>query len=278
MNFQIKQFEGPLDLLLHLIKKQKMDIFDINIHQITTQYLDYIQNMRDLNFSVASDFIVMSATLLQIKARMLLKLETESDAEEEGVDPRQELAQRLFEYEKFKKASIQIYEKDCLGRNSFTRPVYKGLEIELIVDPEADEVMTPKSGVFGLGKMYVQMQAQIERDRFKYVVTKPMQSITQRIKELLPSLSVKTPRSFFSFLGLSKLMQKSESQNQIIVTLLASLELAKQGYVQITQSRNFGDIFLSLKKAVQFKDLKLDQVEKDFSSQVHLDLDKDVNV
>src|SRR5512147_3020303 len=105
---RIEQFEGPLDLLLHLIKKNEINIYDIPIAMIAQQYLEYVEAMKDLNLNVAGEFLVMAATLLQIKSKMLLPAEETADDEEDGPDPREELVRRLLEYKTYKEAARQL--------------------------------------------------------------------------------------------------------------------------------------------------------------------------
>ena len=118
IDIKVNAFEGPLDLLLHLIEKNKVDIYDIPISEITSQYLDYIRSMEEEDLDVLSDFLVMAATLLKIKAKMLLPVNEEE--EEEG-DPREELVRRLIEYKIYKYASLQLKEREMTAEKSFFR-------------------------------------------------------------------------------------------------------------------------------------------------------------
>ena len=127
-NIKVPIFEGPLDLLLHLIKENKVDIYDIPIAVITGQYLQYIEMMEELNLDVAGDFLVMAATLIHIKSRMLLPVDEEAPGEEE--DPRLELIQRLLEYQTFKDASLGLREKEEEWMNIFHREPVKDEEAE----------------------------------------------------------------------------------------------------------------------------------------------------
>src|SRR2546425_2421879 len=120
---RLDEFEGPLDLLLHLIKKNEINIYDIPIALITKQYLDYISTMKSLNLVVAGEFLVMAATLIHIKSRMLLPVETEGDEEDEaGEDPRAELVRRLLEYKQFKEAAGELVQRGQQWREGFCRP------------------------------------------------------------------------------------------------------------------------------------------------------------
>src|SRR5262245_45625515 len=121
IHVHLERFEGPLGLLLHLIREQEMDIFNININEITRQYLEYIKNMRRLDLEVAGEFIAMAATLIHIKSRMLLPQYTEDGEEVVSEDPRKELVQKLLEYKKIKELSGDLYKMPLLGRDVFPR-------------------------------------------------------------------------------------------------------------------------------------------------------------
>ena len=129
---KIENFEGPLDLLLHLIKKNEINIYDIPIALIAQQYLDYLSVMKDLNLTVAGEFLVMAATLLHIKSRMLLPVDEVVVDEEDGPDPREELVRRLLEYKQFKEAASQLDYKERLWRDVFSRE--PGPSVELTKD------------------------------------------------------------------------------------------------------------------------------------------------
>jgi hypothetical protein len=116
-------FEGPLDLLLHLIRKNELDIYDIPIALITRQYLDYLKFLKELNLDLVGDFLVMASTLLQIKSRMLLPVEESEEGEEEQEDPRAELVRRLIEYQRYRDAGLELGTRELLGREVFVRPV-----------------------------------------------------------------------------------------------------------------------------------------------------------
>ena len=120
---ELDSFQGPLDLLLHLIKKNELDIYDIPIAEITRQYVNYLEVMSELNLDVASEFLVMASTLIHLKSRMLLPVDEEEEEEEEGEDPREELIRRLLEYQKYKKAAEELGSRPALGRDVFARHI-----------------------------------------------------------------------------------------------------------------------------------------------------------
>src|SRR5580765_5278821 len=127
---RIENFEGPLDLLLHLIKKSEINIYDIPIHLIAQQYLTYIEAMEDLNLTIAGEFLVMAATLLQIKSKMLLPVDETTQDEEDGPDPREELVRRLLEYKKFKEAARQLDDHGKMWQELYSREQASPVELE----------------------------------------------------------------------------------------------------------------------------------------------------
>ena len=141
---RIENFEGPLDLLLHLIKKSEINIYDIPIHLIAQQYLTYIEAMEDLNLTVAGEFLVMAATLLQIKSKMLLPADETAVDEEDGPDPREELVRRLLEYKKFKDAARQLDEQERLWREIYSREQSPDVELK------SDETLLDNVSLFDL--------------------------------------------------------------------------------------------------------------------------------
>src|SRR5437773_10923275 len=141
---RIENFEGPLDLLLHLIKKSEINIYDIPIHLIAQQYLTYIEAMEDLNLTVAGEFLVMAATLLQIKSKMLLPADETAVDEEDGPDPREELVRRLLEYRQVKDAARQLDEHERLWREIYSREQGPGLDLGL------DETLVDNFSLFQL--------------------------------------------------------------------------------------------------------------------------------
>ena len=250
MKIQIQHFEGPFDLLLHLIKTHEMDILDIDIHQITSQYLGYIQRMPSL--TLASEFLWMSATLLQIKSRMLLKMEVEEAEEDLEEDPRADLAHQLTQYQKYKKAAAQLYQRNCLGRDSFIKSKVAPALIkdESSSHPEA-RLVVPKGALLKMGQRYLKLTSQ--KKASKYHVKQALQSINHRIQELLPRFSLEKSQSFGDFMDKAP---PNEGRHQVVVTLLSLLELAKQGCIQVTQPSLWGRIFVKLKKKIKFEDLQ----------------------
>ena len=219
-------FEGPLDLLLHLIRQQEIDIYDISLAQITEQYLRYLEMMKDLNVTVAGDFLVMAATLIHIKSRMLLPAEPDSETDQEIEEFRKDLVQQLLEHEKFKHAAQMLYERET---------------VELSVWPRGDnefeeeEKELVSATVFDLVSAFHQM---VERykERIILEVKGEVVTVQEKIEEIRCLLSVQEAIlfSFFFEMKLSRL--------HLVVTLFALLELTKVHEIRLIQKGAFQDI------------------------------------
>ncbi|MBE8162967.1 MAG: segregation/condensation protein A [Bdellovibrionaceae bacterium] len=239
VRIQLKQFEGPLDVLLYLIRKHEMNIMDINIHEITSQYLAYIQRMKELNLDLAGDFISMAASLIQIKSKMILPRE-ELEEEEELEDPRQNLVKQLLEYEKYKKAASGLYVNTLLGRDTWLRGNREKKE-EL---PEAVLIVKDLAPLT-LGQIYFNKIKNIKKQIYK--VTAPLQGVSDRIRALLEIFSKGTNFLF------SKLLQgqsKIEKRNSGLISFLSILEMVKLGAVSASQEVSSGEIYLTHKKTL----------------------------
>ena len=239
ISVKLNVFEGPLDLLLHLIDKNKIDIYDIPIVEITDQYMEYLHSMEKEDLGVMSEFLVMAATLLDIKCRMLLPKEINEEGEEE--DPRAELVQKLLEYKMYKYMSYEL--RDRLGDAAGVYYRKQDLPEEVMqYTPPAD----PQELLRGLTleKMSAIYQALIRRQENKI---DPIRSKFGRIEKEEISLSDKllemreyarTNRKF----SFRQLMENQHSKIQLIVTFLAILELMKMGYIHVEQDELFDDI------------------------------------
>jgi len=223
---RLEVFEGPLDLLLHLIRRNQVDIYDIPIATITDQYLDYLSLMKALNLDVAGEFLLMAATLLHIKSKMLLPSSPEEEEEEEG-DPRAELVNRLLEYEKYKEAASQLHERDVLERDTFV----PGKQAE-----ESEEGELVEVGVFEL--------IEALRDVFNryspetaYDITLDRITIEERIAQVLEAVKAEGKGLLFS-----SLFSGASSRDDIIITFLALLELIKMRMIKVYQRVPFGPI------------------------------------
>jgi segregation and condensation protein A len=222
-------FTGPLDLLLHLIKKHEVNIYDIPIALITRQYLEYLTVMEELNLDVAGEFLVMAATLIHIKSRMLLPRPApeQEDAEE---DPREALVRRLIEHQKFKAAAEMLHDKETVRSAQWTRP-------DEVVAPIAGEKPEPELEV-DLFSLINAFRAVVERakQRPKMYLPGEQVSIESRIEELLGRLSETEA------CGFEDLFEDVATRGDMIVTFLALLEMIRLKVVRVFQSGAFNDI------------------------------------
>lgn len=232
MSYKVKLeiFEGPLDLLLHLIKKNEVDIYDIPIVKITEQYLEYMDIIKTLNLEVAGEFLLMAATLIHIKSKMLLPFsEEESEEEEEGGDPRQELVRRLLEYQKYKEASVQLEQMRILGRDTFTKGQMptEGLEEGGLVNLSLFDLLEALKNVLAKAPKTISFDVTIEHI-----------TIADRINFIMELLGKEKSITFFS------IFPSGSSRAIIVTTFLAMLELTKMKMIRIYQSEQDGVIRL----------------------------------
>lgn len=223
---KLEIFEGPLDLLLHLIRRNQVDIYDIPIATITDQYLGYLRMMRSFNLDVAGEFLLMAATLLQIKSKTLLPLPPDEE-EEEGEDPRAELVNRLVEYEKYKEAAARLHERDMLDRDIF---------VQKNQARESEDRGLVEVGVFELIEALkdVLTRASIEAT---YNITLDQITIEERIAQILEVVKLEGSGLLFT-----SLFSGASSREDIIVTFLALLELIKMRMIKVYQRTPFGPI------------------------------------
>ncbi len=223
---KLEIFEGPLDLLLHLIRRNQVDIYDIPIAMITDQYLDYLNMMRTLNLDVAGEFLLMAATLLQIKSKTLLPLPPEEE-EEEGEDPRAELVNRLLEYQQYKEAAARLHERDTLDRDIFLPgKQVEGSEERGLVEVGVFELIEALKDVFHRSSLEA-----------TYDITLDRITIEERIAQILEA--IKLARSGLLF---SSLFSGKSSKDDIIISFLALLELIKMKMIKVYQRAPFGPI------------------------------------
>jgi segregation and condensation protein A len=226
---RLRVFEGPLDLLLHLIRKHEVDIYDIPIALITQQYLDYLDLMQELDLDVAGEFLVMAATLIHIKSRTLLPRPdpSQEDAEE---DPREELIRRLLEHQKFKAAAELLHEREIQRGAQWARP--DGRVTEIVGEAPEPEI---EVDLFSLMAAFRQV---LERARHRpHVLLPPEQvSIETRIEQLMARLSETEA------CGFEELFVDVETRAGMIVTFLALLEMIRLRRVRVFQQGNFGPI------------------------------------
>lgn len=232
MNYmiEINNFEGPLDLLLHLIKQSEMDIFDINIETITKQYLEYIEKMEELNLNIASEYLVMAAELIEIKSYTLLpkhKAETDDEYEE---DPREQLISRLLEYEKYKNVTSAFKECELERMKIYSsEPVNLS---SLIEKDNIDEEFKVDDLINALNKMFERKE--LEKPLNTKVTTKEY-SVTERSKQIKNILKEKRKVNFIELFDVF-------SKDYIVVTFLSVLNMARNNDLKIVQDKNFGNI------------------------------------
>ncbi|MFK7887269.1 MAG: ScpA family protein [Gammaproteobacteria bacterium] len=221
----LEAFEGPLDLLLYLIKKQNLDILNIPIAQITIQYTEYIELMRDMQLELAGDYLVMAAMLAEIKSRMLLPRPVSEEGEEE--DPRAELIRRLQEYERYKQAATDLDTLPRLERDHYVAVVEEPEAeiVEVLPDIDLKELLHALSDVMRRAQMYTHHQVQ-----------KETLSVRERMGDVLSTLNHKEFHDF------AKLFSPEEGRMGVVVTFLAILQLVKESLVELVQAEPYAAI------------------------------------
>ena len=236
MSYKIKLdiFEGPLDLLLYLIKRDHLNIYDIPIASVTEQYLKYMELMRLLDINIAGEFLVMAATLMQIKSRMLLPAEAEKPAEEQE-DPREELVRRLLEYEKFKEIAENLRQREGQQQQVFKRPKASAPE------NAPDKEVYFEASLFELITAFSQALKDIPKETF-YEVIKDEFTIEEKVHDILHLLLV------CESVEISELFSKAKNKLEIIVTFLAILELIRMKEIVARQKDLFAEIEVTRNK------------------------------
>ncbi len=232
-SIKLEKFEGPLDLLLFLIKKNELNICDIPIALITRQYLEYIQLLKELNLEIAGDFLVMASTLIQIKSSMLLPVHAEEERDEESDDPRAELVRRLLEYSKYKDAAQQLQERKILGRDFYARTVAAP---DLDRQDRANEPVDVE--LFALIEAFRIIAARAPRERFHEVGAETI-SIAERINEILSHLQEHDSLQF------EQLFDGSSDRDYLVATFLAVLELCRLKLIRVRQFKHFSPIVIT---------------------------------
>lgn len=227
----LEAFEGPLDLLLYLIKKQNVDVLDIPIAEITRQYMQYVELIQELQIELVAEYLVMAAMLAEIKSRLLLpKPRTE---EEEEVDPRAELVRRLQEYERFKKAAFDLDALPRLEREFFvaeaTAPPMNLTALQPNV--ELSELFTAVREVMNRAKLY----------NAHHITHEPL-SIRERMSLVLEAVNAK------DFIAFTTLFSREEGRMGVVVTLIALLELIRQSVIELVQAESFAPIYVRAKE------------------------------
>jgi segregation and condensation protein A len=242
-NVKLNMFEGPLDLLLHLIKKNRLDIYNIPMAVITSQYLEYIKLMKDLNLDLAGEYLLMAATLTHIKSRMLLPPEdTEDELFDEPEDPRSELVKKLLDYQRYKEASAYFFECDVLNRDTFLRGYLEADELKK--ESEGETVL--EASIFQLIEA---LKPIIKKSKEKIVheITTEKLTIKDKISEITSRLK---DEDMFLF---TSLFEDIKNRHDIIVTFLALLEVIKLMLAKVIQVEMFGPVrIISLIKGSSF--------------------------
>lgn len=241
ISYKLDSFEGPLDLLLHLIEKNKINIYDIPIVEITEQYLDYVRNMEKEDLNIVSEFLVMAATLLDIKSKMLLPAEVNEEGEEE--DPRAELVARLLEYRMYKYMAVELQdrEEDAL-RMLFKDPTVPKEVLQYEAPVDLDQLLDGLT----LARLQAVFEAVMKRNEDKVdpirskfgTITREPVSLEQKIGSLLDYTKAHKKFRF------RQLLEKQVDKVELVVTFLAVLELMKMGRIHLVQETLFDEMYI----------------------------------
>lgn len=241
---KLQVFEGPLDLLLHLIEKNKIDIYDIPIVEITNQYMEYIKAMQKEDLNIMSEFLVMAATLLDIKCRMLLPKEVNEEGEEE--DPRQELVEQLLEYKMYKFMSYELKDRELDGDRIMYKTASIPDEVKGYVPPVDLDKLLGDLTLVQLNRIFKEV---MKRQESKVDPVRSKFGKIEKEEVTLPDkldYVTKYARSHRKF-GFRALLKKQSSKVQVVVTFLAILQLMKEGVIFIEQDQPFDEIMITSK-------------------------------
>ena len=241
LEVKLEAFEGPLDLLLHLIEKNKVDIYDIPIVEITEQYLDYVSKMPKDDLDLASEFLVMAATLIDIKSKMLLPKEIDENGEE--IDPRAELVEKLIEYKMYKYASVELRDMQVYAGKSLYKEPTIPEEVSKYQQPVDLDQLLEGVDLSKLNEIF-QMVLKRQVDKIDPVRSKfgkiEMEEVSLPDKiDYVANTVRKKKKCIFK-----QLLEKSKSKVEVIVSFLAVLELIKIGEIEVHQEKTFGDIYI----------------------------------
>jgi segregation and condensation protein A len=243
LNFHLEQYEGPLDLLLDLIRRQQINIYDIPIARITAQYLEYMQKASELDIELSSEFVFMAATLIHIKSRLLLPRDPELDKISPEEDPRQELVQQLIEHERFKNAAEMLQAKRVVEEAIWSNP-----QMELFLSEDEGPGLT--ATIFDLVKTF---QSILERAKNRPIFEVGKDDVS--VPDMVLFLRQRLGRLRTDTLSATELFEQQGSQRAIICLFLAILEMVKRQAVELAQSEAFGDI--DLKRGAFFDEAQL---------------------
>lgn len=240
MDYEIilESFEGPLDLLYNLMEKEKVDIYDIPIHKITDQYIDYINSMKELDLDITSEFLIMATTLIEIKSKMLLpKVKKEDEDDLEGEDPRDELVRRLLEYKRYKEVSEELKSRE----NTYKKIYYKAREEIEYYDDELDLEGVDLNSLMNIYEKILENCIDLESDIDFEEIKRDDMTIEESIENVLSILKNNEKVRF------ENLFKENTTISIVVTTFLAILELIKQKHIIIEQDHNFSDIFVKSK-------------------------------
>jgi len=233
ISVKLDAYEGPLDLLLDLIKKNEMNIYDIPMAEITAQYLEYLRQMRQLNLDVAGEFLVMAATLIYIKSKMLLPVEKDVEESGEAGDPREELVRKLLEYQAFKEVAQELGFLETERSKVFKRQLSDYVFQDM--GEETGEVESFSNNLYDLLQSFYKVLKSVAKENFHGVFEQVI-TIEEKIAEIKDLLMSREKANFF------ELFRKGATRNEVIVTFLAILEIVRQKIVRVLQPGIFGDI------------------------------------
>lgn len=228
LKLRLGEFAGPLDLLLHLIKQEQVNIYDIPIARITDEYLRYLKMMKRLDIAVASDFLVVAAQLIEIKSKMLLPRDALADeiGTEEEIDPRAELINRLLEHQKYKSAAQMLWTKATVEQSVFARGQ---------IDADAGNAAEINVSVFDLISTFQKILAR-QKEEIQLEIERDEMSLAEMLDELKQQLAAHKK------LNLTEFFARARSKRELILAFLAALELVRTAQVKLFQPQNFGDI------------------------------------
>ncbi len=258
LNVHLEHYEGPVDLLLDLIRKQQINIYDIPIAKITQQYLEYVQRAMELDIEISAEFVYMAATLIHIKSRMLLPRDPELEKMDPQEDPRKELVDRLLEYERFKSAAAMLQEKRMIEEAIWSNP-----QIQQFVNEEEGPGLAVT--LFDLVKTFEQVLERA-KNRPLYEVNKEEVSVPDMILFLKNTLK-ELPAG--KSVALVPLFERQRTRRAMICLFLAVLEMVKQQAIRLTQSESFGEIQVKRDKGfdeMQVTEESILRIEEEYKS------------
>ena len=242
LEFKLQVFEGPLDLLLHLIEKNKIDIYDIPIATITDQYLEYVNQMPKEDLDMASEFLLMAATLIDIKSRMLLPKEVDEEGNE--IDPRAELVEKLIEYKMYKHAAQELRDMQVYAGKSLYKDETLPKEVKKYRQPVDLDKLLKDVDLSKLNEIF-QMVLKRQVDKIDPVRSKfgkiEMEEVSLPEKIDFVSHTIKTKKKC----SFKQLLESASSKIEVVVSFLAILELIKVGEIEVTQENTFDDIYIT---------------------------------